>query len=303
MQIRRERRPGGGHRYVLSEPANRVGAEYHNFWRRGYIYYAAGKLTDAYALPELWVAYRRLLAERTLRGRTGDHLFPMLYRATDYYNAMELEKLWQPVRGNNLDRERTAMTNMSQAMELCLKAVRAHAEYRVGGTFMFEDGHDIGRVFDSLPQQLQDSIVDESRVFAREYGAFRSAVEADVRRLDKTPRTEWNWEEVGLRLEGTAYTAILGMNDPWSGTEEWFGEAMNELRGLAYHRYSPDEGADPYPVVHINAGLMPGRFLYEHLFPVPSPGRGSTVARLTSTEIGVLGSFGDPSPGEFFPRG
>ena len=228
------------------------------------------KLTDAYALPELWVAYRRRLAERTLRGRTGDHLFPLLYRATDYYDSMELEKLWQPVRGNDLDRERVAMTNMSQAMELCLKAVRAHAEYRVGGTFMFEDGHDIGRVFDSLPQQLQDSIVDESRVFAREYGAFRSAVEADVRRLDKTPRTEWNWEEVGLRLEGTAYTAILGMNDPWSGTEEWFGEAMNELRDLAYRRYSPDEGADPYPVVHINAGLMPGRFLYEHLFPVPS---------------------------------
>ena len=208
LKIRRERRRGRGHRYVLSKPELHAGAEYNNFWRRGYVYYVAGKLMDAYALSDLWIDYRWLRAERTRRGGTGDYPFPM-YRAKDYYNAMELEKLWQPVRGNHLDRERVAMTNMSQAMELCLKAVRAHAEYRDSGTFMFEDGHDIGRMFDSLPQPLQDSIVDESRGFAREYDAFRSAVEADVKRLDETPRTEWNWEEIGWRLEGTAYTAIL----------------------------------------------------------------------------------------------
>lgn len=297
LKIRRERR-----RYVLSEPELHAGAEYHNFWRRGYVYYAVGKLTDAYALSELWIDYRRLLAERTQRGRMGDYPPPM-YRATGYYNAMELEKLWQPVRGNHLDRERVAMTNMSQAMELCLKAVRAHAEYRGSGTFMFEDGHDIGSILDSLPQPLQDCIVNESRNFAREYGEFRSAVEADVKRLDETPRTEWNWEEVGSRLEGTAYTAILEMNDPWPTTEDWFGKAMDSLRGLADHRYSPDEGPDPYPVEPIKAGLLIGRFLYEHLFPVPSAGQGSTVARLFSTDVGVAASVGNLPPGEFFPRG
>ena len=302
LKIRRERRRGGGHRYVLSEPELGAGAEYHNFWRRGYVYYVAGKLTDAYALSGLWTDYRRLLAERTQRGRTGDYP-PPLYRAKDYYNAMELEKLWQPIRENHLDRERVAMTNMSQAMELCLKAVKAHAEYRERGRFMFEDGHDIGMIFDSLPEPLQIFIVDESRVFAREYREFRSAVEAGVKRLDETPRTEWNWEKVGLRLEGTAYTAILEMNDPWPKTEDWFGTAMDELRDLAYHRYSPDEGLDLYPVEHINAGLLIGRFLYEHLFPVPSAGRGSTVARSFGTDVGVVKSGGNPPPGEFFPRG
>ena len=76
FRIHRERRNGRSHRYVLSEPALGVGAEYHNFWRRGYVYYAAGKLTDVCALSTLWIDYRRLLAERTRRGRTGDHCVP-----------------------------------------------------------------------------------------------------------------------------------------------------------------------------------------------------------------------------------
>ena len=74
---------------------------------------------------------------------------------------------------------------------------------------------------------------------------------------------------------------------------------MDALRDLVYHRYSPDEGADPYPVEPIEAGLILGRFLYEHLFPVPSAGRGSTVARFDQHRRRVLGGHGDQPPGGF----
>ena len=63
---------------------------------------------------------------------------------------MELEKLWQPV-GENLDRERVAMTNMSQAIELCLKAARAHCG--VPGQ-RFVQGW-----LDSLPDNLTESVL------------------------------------------------------------------------------------------------------------------------------------------------
>ena len=45
---------GNRSRYVLSEPKLGAGSEYHNFWKRGYVYYAAGKMSDAFNLPRLW---------------------------------------------------------------------------------------------------------------------------------------------------------------------------------------------------------------------------------------------------------
>ena len=122
----KKRRPR--HHYILTEPKLGVGAEYHNFWRRGYSYYVAGKLTDTHNLSELWIDYRRLLAERVLHG--GSSRAVAVFATQHNYNAMQMEKLWAPVEGNHLDRERVAMTNVCQAIELCLKAVKAHAEYR-----------------------------------------------------------------------------------------------------------------------------------------------------------------------------
>ena len=60
LKIRRERigreSRRRGWRYILSEPVLHVSSEYHNFWRRGYSYYVAGKLTDINNLSWLWGA-------------------------------------------------------------------------------------------------------------------------------------------------------------------------------------------------------------------------------------------------------
>ena len=160
MNVRKGRH-NGRPCYVLSDPRPGVGAEYHNFWRRGYAFYAAGKVLDTYSLSDFLVHYRHMLAERRryVSKNAALHQRMRPHWTKDLYNAMELEKLWLPVRKNNLDRERVVMTNMCMAIEMCLKAVRTHAEYRDSGTFAFEFGHDVGEIYRSLPEPLWLSII------------------------------------------------------------------------------------------------------------------------------------------------
>ena len=98
-------------------------------------------------------------------------------------------------------------------------------------------------------------------------------VEADVKRLDETPRTEWNWEEIGWSLEGTAYTAILGMNDLWPTTEEWFGKVRQWMRGLS----GKPEPSGLGRVVTLNrrAGCKPP----QPEIPVIGPGKSGRLLR------------------------
>ncbi|MCY4397344.1 MAG: hypothetical protein OXC10_19645 [Rhodospirillaceae bacterium] len=310
LKIRRERSGRGsrrrGRRYILSEPVLHVGSEYHNFWRRGYSYYVAGKLTDINNLSSLWVEYRRLLVELTLQDGTPVH--PLLIGGEQNYNAMQLEKLWAPVQEDHLNRERVVMTNMCQAIELCLKAVKAHAEYRENGIFEFDDDHDLKRIYESLPPVLVQEIEVESRSFARQYTDFRKAVDDDVMRMETRMVWAWDWERIGDRVESNAYTAILQANDPAVVPDDWFGEALQLLHehDITYDRYSPDAGRDEYPVKRIHYGLMLGRFLYEHLFPVRFGGQGRVPARFV-----VLHGHVWPQPrraptgqltGVFFPR-
>ncbi len=310
LKIRRERksrRPRG--RYILSEPALNVGSDYHNFWRRGYSYYVAAKMTDIHSLSSLWVAYRQLLVERTLQD--GSPNPPRLVGAQlgyENYNAMQLEKLWAPVEEDHLNRERVVMTNMCLAIELCLKAVKAHAEYRENGDFAFDDNHDLKRIVESLPRVLVQEIEVESKNFARQYTEFRKAVEDDVRRMELGTGSAWEWERIGDRVESNAYTAILQTNDPADVPEDWFGKALQLLHehGITYDRYSPDEGRDGYPPKRIHYGIMLGRFLYEHLFPVQFGGQGPVPTRFVMLDGHICPQrrglpTGQPT-GVFFPR-
>ena len=307
LKIHREQKRLGrrrhGHRFILSEPRPHVGAEYHNFWRRGYAYYVAGKLMDTHNQSRLWIEYRRLLAERMLHaGRTIPAAWTLM-TARHNYNAMQMEKLWAPVERNHLDRERVAMTNMCQAVELCLKAVKAHAEYRERGEFTFDEDHNLKRIHESLPPALKREIRAESRRFAKQYAAFRRDVEETVERWESIWRLGLDWERIGGRIESNTYTAILGANDPTSRSENWFDEAMRLVgeRDITYHRYSPVEGCDEYPVDPIHAGLTLGRFLYEHLFPVQSTAQEKSLARFMVVDGWVLEQPGRPV-GSFVPR-
>ncbi len=78
----------------------------------------------------------------------------------------------------------------------------------------------------------------------------------------------------------SAYTAFVNSNDPGVGDkylhEGWFKEALNQVKLIEepgditrYFRYAPHEDKDELPTDLIHWTLLLGRFLYEHLFPVP----------------------------------
>ena len=252
---------------------------------------------DTHNLSELWISHRRLLAERTLYG--GNTVALGLLTALHNYNAMVLEKLWAPMQENHLDRERVVMTNVCQAVELCLKAVKTHAAYRECGTFWFDGDHDVKGTYDSLPETLKQAILTASRSFVKLYTAFRKAVEEDMKRLKSG--CAGNWEVVGNRVDSNTYTAILGANDPPVISDGWFEEAIRLMHthNSTYHRYSPKHGFDEYPVEPIHSGLILGRFLYEHLFPIHAVEQHKPIRKFTAVNGVVL----DQCPGAALPRG
>ena len=201
----------------------------------------------------------------------------------DVFNALQLEKLWAVVADDHLDRERAVMTNVTQAIEFCLKAIKTHAEYREKGVFAFSEGHDLKRIYTSLPEALKLEMRTESVTFAEQYAIFRKTLEDRISQLEKRrfspsklgkPSDVGAWNNIVNEINLTNFTAIVNANDPASAgavgckPEEWFDRAIRDIGKITYHRYSPFEGQDEYPVEPIHLGLMLGRFMYEHLFPV-----------------------------------
>ena len=117
----RESVPSKKSQYILSGPIppTRPWDEYHNFWRRGYVYYAVGRLIDIYGLPVYWREYRILHTDKLRNEYSGtvDHLSK---QPRDVFNALQLEKLWAVVTDDHIDRERAVMTNVTQAIEFCI---------------------------------------------------------------------------------------------------------------------------------------------------------------------------------------
>ena len=283
--------------FVLSEPVLLTGrepAEHHNFWKRGNVYYMTGKLMDYYSMSQVGWLYRLLEAERLLTHGARVRL-PWPTDAFTFYNSLQMEKVWSFAQDNNLDRERVMMTNIILSAELCLKATMTHATYSEKGRFEFGAGHNIGKLFEDLPPSLQDAIEVESKVFAKEYLGFRARVEEEIRGIldrrlsppESGPiakrEAEEEWNRIAERIGQSSYTAFVNSNDPGKRKEQlhedWFKEALEGIAMVEdfhdisqYFRYAPQKDKDDLPVDLITWVLLLGRFLYEHLFPVPSLG-------------------------------
>ena len=280
--------------YSLSEPVFLKGlqaAEYHNFWRRGNVSYMTGKLLDYFSMSEVGQSYRDLeiLELETCGSNTLRRPWPINQFA--FYNSMQLEKVWRFAQENHLDRERVMMLNVTQAVELCLKAIMTHANFRETKCFKFSDGHSVADLYADLPQSLRDEVVSESRGFAKEYVAFRTQIETDFKKVrarhsrwpvdpDAVQQAKADWVQIARRISETSYTAFLNSNDPGATAvnlpEDWFQIALGRIKRVedktdisVYFRYAPQEDRDELPVDLIHGMLMLGRFMYEHLFPVP----------------------------------
>ena len=86
-------------------------------------------------------------------------------------------------------------------------------------------------------------------------------------------------------MRESAYTAFVNGNDPGVGNrylhEGWLEEALDQVQLVEqpgditqYFRYAPHEDEDELPTDLLHWILLLGRFLYEHLFPVPGPDHG-----------------------------
>ena len=272
-----------------------------------------GKLLDFYSISQIGEGYRiaevvQLLADSAI----APYHWPS--NAFAFYNSMQMEKVWGFAQANHLDRERVMMTNVILALELCLKAVSTHASFRQTGSFRFNAGHDVAKLYADLPASLRDEIDEESEVFAKEYVAFRANVEADVRQFrdrrssprhahpNRKEQAEAEWNELARRLRESTYTAFVNSNDPGVDNkylhEGWFEEALSQVKLIEepgdisqYFRYAPHEDKDELPIDLIHWILLLGRFMYEHLFPVP-PERSiqADAVAITSMQQDVRGN-------------
>ena len=275
-QIRKEKE-----RYVLSGPHLPSSAEFHNFWQRGYVQYAAGKLIDISTLPRYWQAYSQT-HESDRRNRVPPRPEYPFYTTYDAVNALHLEKLWKFAEHNHIDRERVTMTTICQAVEFCLKALQTHSGYRATGVFTFADGHDLKELYNSLPTDLREELHCESLDFANKCRETREAIEQSLSRLLPIPTASPDidvWRKLKERVEESRYTSFVNVNDPPSvealgcTPENWLEMSIGGMEDITYHRYSPFQDKDAYPTKPIHRGLMVGKFMYEHLFPVPTPAR------------------------------
>ena len=288
-----EKGSGQSRHFVLSEPVLLTGshaADRHNFWRRGQIYYMSGKLLDFYSMSQIGESYRIAEVVQLLTD-SGIAKYVWPENPIAYYNSMQMEMVWGFAQRNHLDRERVMMTNVILAVELCLKAVSTHASFRETGSFRFNAGHDVAKLYAALPDSLRDEIVVESEEFAKAYVAFRAEVEADIQRIDdrhlsssdaqpnRKERAEAEWNELARRIKESAYTAFVNSNDPGADNkylhEGWLEEALNQVKHIEdpgdisqYFRYAPHKDKDELPTDLIHWILLLGRFMYEHLFPV-----------------------------------
>lgn len=271
-------------RYVLSGPhLSTSWAEFHNFWQRGHVHYAVGKLIDVHTLPTYWQAYSDTHESKLRRGMGPIPEYPV-YTAHDAVNALQLERLWAFAAHDHLDRERVTMTTICQAVEFCLKALQTHTGYRSTGVFAFADGHNLKVLYESLPCDLRQELHCESVGFADKFRDFGKVIEDAVSRFRRDPFAPPDpdaWKRLKDHIDEFSYTSFVNVNDPASvealgcTPENWFETAIDSIEGITYHRYSPFQGKDKYPTTRIHRGLMLGRFMYEHLFPVPNPNTAS----------------------------
>lgn len=282
-------------RYQLDEPFltedTPFSAVYHNYWKRGNIFYLMGKIGDCHELSNAGEQIHVHIENPLWSQVYGPMLPQLLPFSQDIWNTLQVAKMWKQVQGYTLERERVAMSNVLLAVELCLKAVMVHARKYEDNVFTFDITHDISQLFDHLPRPLQDEIVEESAKFAVEYYTYCRDIRENVLNMHGGYRNSMNimrdpelweaarqrWVQLLEQTDGSPYTVFANNSeaavDP-SLADSWFTESLAQLKSIegmdrgTYFRYAPFHSTDELPPDILSHVLLLGRFLYEYLFPV-----------------------------------
>ena len=278
----------GRQEYTLNGPfIASVFGEYHNLYLKGRGFYAAGRILDRQYLDKLMREYRRVSAHDQLRSKFRSLSSESSNRHHWWKNhaAMEISKLYDALTSGFVDRDRFPTSNIYLGVEMCLKAVCTHANFREHGTWKFPKTHDMIQLWDRLPQGLQNDIVQASVDFKKEYSAYRDTVDAILKSATrqatgtismtddrKNSAYVQHDQKLAHACSEKPYSLFFNENDQLNVedlSDDWLLKSMSAIRDLNYHRYGEDgiSTYDPLPTGIVNLTHWLGKLFYEHLFP------------------------------------
>lgn len=256
-----------------------------NFYELGATFYSAARLLDDFNLTGFMREYRRNyehVNQLAYRHTGNTHYIPDLSRGNSLVASAEYERLLLVFNQKRLNAERYVTANLRHAVELCLKALVAVTNKRLGKGRTFPRTHNLEVIYRDLPEDLRNEIEAEVPKFA---SAYMQQVEK-IRAINKSlfsasarARTLIElWDEtrsllnsVIADLNAGGYTVSSSNVAGWSvsAKAEQLIQALNDGPTFDEHRYGPKAGPDEYPTQWVFSALTASQFFYEHLFPVP----------------------------------
>lgn len=275
-------------RPVVLSPAEQdgmFGNSWVNFHEMGAAFYSAAKILDDHGLIGFMEAQRHIYANTNQIALSLVENLPYRPGLSDAHlliPSVQNERLLHNLNQKRLNAERFVTTNLRHAVELCLKALAASANERLGNGRTFPWGHDLRVLYDDLPGELRDEIEAEVPKFADAYIQHAKKIEMAQKEMRPGPtqpktlleswtRTQATLNQIIADLNAGGYTVPSGNAVGWkaSAGAEQLIQALNNEPSFIEHRYGPTAGPDDYPPKWVINALITGQFFYEHLFPVP----------------------------------
>ena len=272
--------------YVLDKPfIAPLFGQHHNLYLRGRAFYCTGRILACFSLGNLMHDYRLKMAFDQFREIISSHNQGV--RAEYWkksHTAMEISKLWDAVTSDPLDMERISTSNIYVGIEMCLKAICTHANFRQKEVWKFPKTHSFREIWDSLPKCLRQEIVQESMNFKTDFAVYRDTVYNILMSASKqvgqpsgffesTNGADAKFDQKLSKVcSQDTYSLFFNTGDQLFSealSDEWLVETINRIKDLNYHRYGVDDGPtfDPLPVEIVDEVHWLGKFFYEHLFP------------------------------------
>ena len=256
-----------------------------NYHELGGAFYSAAKLLDDYGLTGFMEKQRHAYVNTNQIVLSFMGNPPHMLGLTDVHlliPSVQNERLLRTFNQKRLNAERFVTTNLRHAVELCLKALAAVANERLDKGRTFPWGHDLGVLYNDLPNELRDEIEAEVPKFATAYIQHLEKIETARREISLYSTQSKMLREAWIQTQATLNQIIADLNaggytvpssnavgwDASAGAERLI-QALNDGPSFHEHRYGPKIGPDEYSTEWISNALITGQFFYEHLFPVP----------------------------------
>lgn len=245
-----------------------------NLWLLGSSFYSASMIIGRNSMSEFLANVRSRNEGIMFHDFFQD--FPRRIRSwveADIYMSTQYQRLSRVLWRNELMGERLSNTDLLHSIELCLKAITAHANHRETGYWIFEEGHKLDVLYGNLPDCLKSELGAELQKFAVEYTEYARRIREALENCMKSQRYSESRDvlnEIIDDLNSRGYTYLL--NDGLDSLEgkidgDWLCKALKDLSSGNVHRYGPFNAKDEYSNDMIVCAKVIGRFFYEHLFP------------------------------------